>query len=197
MLSTRAIGTVLVAMTLAPVPARADTLFIPFFGVNLGGDSGKKFSEAFDTSQFNWGASLTFMGGGVFGVEGDLGFSPDFYGKTDVGGSNVLTATGNLIIGVPFGGQHGFGIRPYGLAGAGLLKSTSDFGTGIAEIDENDLTWSAGGGVLLFFGTRAGVRFDIRYFKTFNDLEILGVPVAQSPGKVDFTRASLGFVLRF
>ncbi len=197
MLSTRAIGTVLVAILLAPVPARADTLFIPFFGVNLGGDSGKKFSEAFDTSQFNWGASLTFMGGGVFGVEGDFGFSPDFYGKTDVGGSNVLTATGNLIIGVPFGGQHGFGIRPYGLAGAGLLKSKSDFGTGIAEIDENDLTWSAGGGVLLFFGTRTGIRFDIRYFKTFNDLEILGAPIAQSPGKVDFTRASLGFVLRF
>lgn len=197
MLSTRAIGTVLVVMTLAPMPARADTLFIPFFGVNVGGDSGKKFSEAFDTSQFNWGASLTFMGGGVFGVEGDFGFSPDFYGKTDVGGSSVLTATGNLIIGVPFGGQQGFGIRPYGLGGAGLLRSKSDFGTGVAEIDENDLTWSAGGGVLLFFGTRAGIRFDIRYFKTFDDLEILGVPIAQSPGKVDFTRTSLGFVLRF
>ena len=197
MLSTRAIATVLVAMTLVPVPARADTLFIPFFGVNVGGDAGKKFSEAFDTNQFNWGASIAFMGGGVFGVEGDFGFSPDFYGKTDVGGSNVLTATGNLIIGVPFGGQHGFGIRPYGLGGAGLLKSKSDFGTGVAEIDENDLTWSAGGGVLLFFGTRAGIRFDIRYFKTFDDLEILGVPLAQSPGKVDFTRTSLGFVLRF
>ena len=197
MISTRAIGTVLVVMTLAPMPARADTLFIPFFGVNVGGDSGKKFSEAFDTSQFNWGASLTFMGGGVFGVEGDFGFSPDFYGKTDVGGSSVLTATGNLIIGVPFGGQQGFGIRPYGLGGAGLLRSKSDFGTGVAEIDENDLTWSAGGGVLLFFGTRAGIRFDIRYFKTFDDLEILGVPIAQSPGKVDFTRTSLGFVLRF
>ena len=197
MLSTRVIGAALVAIMLAPVPARADTLLIPFFGVNFGGDAGKEFSEAFDTSQYNWGASITFMGGGVFGVEGDFGFSPDFYGKTDVGGSNVLTATGNLVIGIPFGGQQGFGIRPYGLVGAGLLKSKSDFGTGVAEIDENDLTWSAGGGVLLFFGTHAGLRFDVRYFRTFDDLEILGVPIAQSPGKVDFTRGSLGFVLRF
>ena len=197
MLSTRVIGTALVAITLAPVPARADTLLIPFFGVNFGGDAGKEFSEAFDTSQYNWGVSVTFMGGGVFGVEGDLGFSPDFYGKTDVGGSNVLTATGNLLIGIPFGGQQGFGIRPYGVVGAGLLKSKSDFGTGVAEIDENDMTWSAGGGVLLFFGSSAGIRFDVRYFKTFDDLEILGVPIAKSPGKVDFTRASLGFVLRF
>jgi Outer membrane protein beta-barrel domain len=197
MLSTRVIGTALVAIMLAPVPARADTLLIPFFGVNFGGDAGKEFSEAFDTSQYNWGVSLAFMGGGVFGVEGDLGFSPDFYGKTDVGGSNVLTLTGNLLIGIPFGGQQGFGIRPYGVVGAGLLKSTSDFGTGVAEIDENDLTWSAGGGVLLFFGTTVGLRFDVRYFKTLDDLEILGVPIGQSPGKVDFTRGSLGLVLRF
>ena len=78
MLSTRAIGTVLVAITLAPVPARADTLLMPFFGVNFGGDAGKEFSEAFDTSQYNWGVSITFMCAGVFGVEGDFGFSPDF-----------------------------------------------------------------------------------------------------------------------
>jgi len=197
MLSTRVIAIALVAITLAPVPARADVMFIPFFGVNFGGDSGKEFSEAFDTSQYNFGASLAFMGAGVFGVEADFGFSPDFYGKTEIGGSNAFTATGNLIIGIPFGGQKGFGVRPYGLVGAGLLTSKSDFGAGVAEIDENNVTWSAGGGVLIFFGTRAGIRGDVRYFRTFDDLEILGLPIAQSPGKVDFTRGSLGFVLRF
>lgn len=197
MFSTRLIATAVVAITLAPVPALADILLIPFFGVNFGGDSGKDVSEAFESSQFNWGASLAFMGGGVFGFEGDFGFSPDFYGKTDVGGSNVFTATGNLILGIPFGGQQGFGIRPYGLVGAGMLSSKSDFGSDATEIDGNNVTWSAGGGVLLFFGTRAGVRFDVRYFQTFDDLEILGVPIAQSPGKVDFTRTSLGVVLRF
>src|SRR5688572_33396481 len=141
--SIRVIALALVAVTLAPVPARADVLLIPFFGVNFGGDSGQEISEAFDSNQFNWGASLAFMGGGIFGFEADLGVSPDFYGKTDVGGSNVLTATGNLIIGIPFGGQQGFGIRPYALAGAGLLRSKSDFGTGV-EIDENNVTWCAG-----------------------------------------------------
>ena len=197
MLSTRVITTALIAIMLAPLPARADSMLIPFFGVNFGGDSGKKFSEAFDTSQFNWGASLAFMGGGVFGVEGDFGFSPDFYGKTAEGGSSAFTATGNLIIGVPLGGQKGFGVRPYGLVGAGVLTSSSDFGTGFTDIDETSMTWSAGGGVLVFFGTRAGLRFDARYFRTFDDLEILGVSIAQSPGKVDFTRGSVGFVLRF
>ena len=197
MLSTRVIATALVAITLVPVPARADILLIPFFGVNAGGDAGKTISTSFDSGQFNWGASLAFMGGGVFGFEGDLGFSPDFYGKTDLGGSRVLTATGNLILGIPFGGQQGFGIRPYGLVGAGLLQSQSDFGTGVVEIDENNVTWSAGGGLLLFFGSKAGLRFDVRYFKTINDLEILGIAIAESPGKIDFTRTSLGVVFRF
>ena len=49
----------------------------------------------------------------------------------------------------------------------------------------------------MFFGANAGIRFDLRYFRTFDNLEILGVPVVQSPGKVDFTRTSLGFVVRF
>ena len=197
MFSTRVIAIALAAITLAPASARADVLFIPFFGVNFGGDSGKEFSEGFDSSQFNYGASITFMGGGIFGVEGDFGFSPDFYGKTDVGGSKAITATGNLVLGIPFGGQKGFGVRPYGVVGAGLLRSNSDFGTGVAEIDENNVTWSAGGGVLLFFGSKAGIRGDVRYFRTFDDLEILGLEVAQSPGKVDFTRGSVGFVWRF
>ena len=133
MLSTRVIATALVAIMLAPVPARADILLIPFFGVNFGGDSGNEISEAFDSSQFNWGGSIAFMGGGIFGIEGDFGYSPDFFGKTDVGGSSVLTATGNLIIGIPFGGQQGFGVRPYGVVGAGLLQSKSDFDSDIVD----------------------------------------------------------------
>ena len=61
-----------VLMTLSAAPARADVLFIPFFGVNFGGDAGKDFSESFDSSQFSWGASIAAMGAGVFGVEGDF-----------------------------------------------------------------------------------------------------------------------------
>ena len=185
------------AITLAPAPARADGFFIPFFGVNFGGDSGKQFSEAFDTSQFNWGASLGYMGGGIFGFEADFGYSPNFYGETATGGSHAITATGNLLLGVPFGGQKGFGVRPYGLVGAGVLNSGSDFGTSAIEIGENNMTWSAGGGVMLFFGSNLGLRGDVRYFRTFDDLEILGISLVDSPGKVDFTRGSLGFVLRF
>jgi hypothetical protein len=179
-----------------PALASADTLLIPFLGVNFGGDSGKDFGDSFDARRFNWGGSLAFMGAGIFGIEGDFGYSPDFFGKTDIGGSSLYTATGSLLLGIPFGGQSGFGIRPYGLAGVGVMHTSADFG-GVASGDEDNVTWSAGGGVMLFFGTRVGIRGDIRYFQTFDDLEIFGIELASSPGKLDFTRGSAGLIFRF
>ena len=41
MRSIRVIAIALVAIMLAPLPARADVFLTPFFGVNFGGDSGK------------------------------------------------------------------------------------------------------------------------------------------------------------
>ena len=95
----------LFVMLLTPSVARAEGLIIPFFGANFGGDSGKDLGDAIDAKRFNWGVSLAFMGAGVIGVEADLSYSPDFYGKSDAGGSSSLSFMGNMILGVPFGGQ--------------------------------------------------------------------------------------------
>jgi opacity protein-like surface antigen len=196
MFSRRTLGAALVLMSLTAMPARADVLLIPFFGVNFAGDSGKNLEDAFDADRFSWGVSLAAMGAGVFGVEADIAYSPDFFGKTDLGGSSVLTAMGNLLIGIPFGGQRGFGVRPYALAGVGLLRSSSDFG-GVFDVDENQFAWNFGGGVMVFFGTSVGIRADIRYIRTFDDLDILGFDIVDPPGKVDFTRTSAGLIFRF
>jgi opacity protein-like surface antigen len=103
---------------------------------------------------------------------------------------------GNLIVGVPFGGSHGFGIRPYGFAGVGLMQTHGDITAG-ANIDENSFSWDFGGGAMMFFGDRYGMRFDVRYLRTFDDLEIAGIQLADNPGKLDFTRTSFGFIFRF
>ena len=195
-LRRRFLAAALFLMSLVAAPARADVLLIPFFGVNFGGDAGRDFSDSFDASQFSWGVSIAAMGAGVFGVEGDFGFSPDFYGKTDVGGSSVMTAMGNLVLGIPFGGQSGFGIRPYGVVGMGLMRSAAEFG-GVGNESDNKFAWDFGGGVMMFFGTSVGIRGDIRYFRTFEALDILGIDIANPPGKLDFTRGSFGFIFRF
>src|SRR6185436_8314825 len=175
----RTVVAALILVALTPIGARADTMVIPFFGINFGGDSGKNLSDSFDSQRYAYGMSLTFMGGGVFGVEADLAYSPDFFGKTDAGGSNVFTGTGNLVVGLPFGGQHGFGVRPYGVVGFGMMSSNANFSDSY-NIDQNSVTWSAGGGVMMFFTNRVEMRVDLRYFRTFDDLEVLGVTLAES-----------------
>jgi Outer membrane protein beta-barrel domain len=192
----RTLGAALLLLVLTPAAARADGMIIPFAGVNFGGDSGKELEDAFDASRFNWGVSFAYMGGGVLGLEADIGYSPDFFGKTDIGGSSVLTVTGNLLLGIPLGGQRGFGIRPYALVGVGLIRSQVN-AFDLFEIDSNQAAWDFGGGVMLFFGTHVGVRADLRYFRTFSAVDFLDISVLNPPGNVDFARASAGLTLRF
>src|SRR5215204_1176894 len=145
----------------APAPARADGMIIPFIGVNFGGNSGKDLSRAIDVERFDWGASFSFMGAGVLGIEADIAHSPDFYGRTDIGGSSVLTATGNLLIGIPIGGQTGVGIRPYALAGLGMIRSKIDAFGDLLSLDDTKPAWDFGGGAMFFFGTHVGLRAEV------------------------------------
>src|SRR5262245_56515612 len=152
---------------MAPSVARADGLLVPFAGVNFGGKSGHELADAIDAKRLNWGVSLGFMGGGVLGLEADIAHSPDFFGKTDLGGSSVLTATGNLLIGIPVGGQRGVGFRPYVLVGAGVVRAKVDVLGDVLSFDNSRAAWDFGGGVMFFFGNNVGLRGDLRYFRTF------------------------------
>jgi opacity protein-like surface antigen len=188
---------ILFLAVLAPKDGRADGLIIPQLGVNFGGDSGSELGNAFDAKRFNWGVSFLWMGGGVFGVEGDIGYSPDFFGKTDLGGSSVLSAMGNLVVGIPFGGQQGFGVRPYALVGAGVMHPNGDAFDNPLSFSDNKVAWDFGGGVMVFFASHVGVRADLRYFRTFEAADFLDFAAIGESGHLDFTRGSLGFILRF
>src|SRR5262245_39396824 len=185
---------------IGPAAAFADGFFTPFAGVNFAGRAGDALADAFDAKRFDWGVSFAFMGGGILGMEAEIAHSPDFYGRTDLGNSSVLTATGNLLIGIPFGGQQVVGFRPYFVAGLGVIRSdVSGVGGGISD-SENDVAWSTGGGAMFFFGDHVGLRADLRYFRTFNAVvfdfidDLLDRDRAE---RVDFGRASVGLVLRF
>ena len=182
---------------MTPTAARADVLLIPFIGVNFGGNSGRQLSAAIDAERLDWGASFAFMGAGILGFEADIGYSPDFFGRTDLGGSSVLTAMGNLLIGIPIGGQTGVGFRPYVLAGLGVLRSEVDALEDEANLDHSEAAWDFGGGAMFFFGTNVGLRTDLRYVRTFGrvDLDISDGIVRE--GRLDFARASAGLIVRF
>ena len=194
---TRTLALSLLMGMAAPAAALADGLFVPFIGVNFGGKSGSELSAAIDAERLDWGASLAYMGAGVLGLEVDIAHSPDFFGKSDLGGSSVLTATGNLLFGIPIGGQQGVGFRPYALVGLGVIRSRVEtFGDALRR-DESTLAWDFGGGAMFFFGTNVGLRAEVRYFRTFGDLDFDLIGLFDRPRNLDFARASTGLILRF
>lgn len=186
----------LIAM-MAPAAAHADGMIVPFIGVNFGGNSGRELSAAIDAERLDWGVSFAYMGGGVLGLEADISNSPDFFGKSDLGGSSVRTITGNLLFGIPIGGQQGVGFRPYALVGLGVIRSKVDtFGEALSR-DESEVAWDFGGGAMFFFGSHVGLRAEVRYFRSFGDLDFDLGDLFERRGKLDFARASTGLILRF
>jgi opacity protein-like surface antigen len=180
----------------APAAAFADGMIIPFYGVNFGGSSGQPLGNAIDAKRYDWGVSFAFMGAGVLGLEADIARSPDFFGRSDVGGSSVFTATGNLLFGIPIGGQKGVGFRPYALAGLGVVRSKVDAFGDVLSLDNSKAAFDFGGGAMFFFGDHFGVRGDIRYFRTFSDVAFDVINI-DNPGRLSFARGTAGLILRF
>ena len=207
------VSAVLVFMVcaMAPAKASADWMLTPFVGITWG--SGARFNDAIGNlddefeSRGIYGASLTWMGAGVFGAELDFGWAPNFFTSSgedvefDYGDNNVTTLMGNLILGIPIGGQTGGGIRPYVTAGAGLIKSKIDDPEDLlGDVDSSDWGFNVGGGVKGFFTDRVGIRGDVRYFRQFNDVDVDpddGDVLDVSVGKVRFWRGTVGVIFRF
>ena len=179
--------TAAVGLIWTPVPARADGFVSPFIGTNFGNNSGD--------GRVNIGANAGYMGGGVIGVELDFGYAPSFFGNSGTFGSNsVLDLMGNIIVGVPAGGTHGAGVRPYVTVGAGIIRSRIDAGVGtVVQVSDTETGLNAGAGVMGFTSQHVGFRGDVRYFRTLNgDSAVNHIDF----GSFHFWRASFGIVLR-
>jgi len=177
-------------LVLTAAPARADWLVSPFVGSAFGGDT---------TSQHvTYGASAAWMSHGIVGVEFDGSLAPDLLDEDDgvilgIADSNVTTVMGSLVIGAPFGQP---GIRPYVVAGAGLIRSRVKDAGNIFDLDENSLGINVGGGVHVFVTEKVGIRGDVRYFRGLRDRNN-GDGVELELGGFDFWRASVGATFRF
>ena len=171
-------------------PARADGFISPWIGAN--------FAQEIGDGRTAFGFTGGGMGGGVFGGEFDFGYSPSFFGTDNVFGSNnVMTVMGNLILGIPFGGQRGGGVRPYGSGGVGLIRSSAEGISGtVTDVSDNSFGWNLGGGVMGYFGDHFGVRGDLRFFRTIGLDDLLKAHFGGEVNEIDFWRASFGVVFR-
>ena len=183
---------------IAPASARADWLFIPNMGTGFGGDLPK-------ADKLTYGASIGWMGAGVLGWEADFAYTPQFFenGTDNVsfsGSDNVSSVMGNLIVGVPVGGQHGKGVRPYLAGGVGLLKTRVQDATQLFNVDNNSFGYDLGGGVMGFVSDHIGLRGDVRYFRDFQNTSSTDHNVDLSNltvGNFDFWRGTIGVAFRW
>jgi opacity protein-like surface antigen len=87
-------------------------------------------------------------------------------------------------------------VRPYFLVGAGLIKTHVDLTTSaLLSTDNNNFGWDIGGGVMITIAPHVGVRGDIRYFHSFQDLGAVGFSLGNS--KLDFGRAAAALNFTF
>jgi opacity protein-like surface antigen len=168
--------------------ARAQGYISPFAGYNFGGDSGCVRVSNCEDKKLNLGLAIGTAG--IIGFEEEFAYAKNFFGDIPGAKTSVLTLMSNVMIAPTIGP-----VRPYALIGAGLIKSRLDLTLNdIAASDNNNFGWDVGGGLMLMFG-HLGVRGDVRYFHSFENIEVVGISISDL--KLDFGRASAGIVLQF
>jgi hypothetical protein len=181
-------------LVLAPGSARADWLFTPNIGSSFGGN-------ASGNEHLSWGASIGWMGAGVFGWEADFAYTPEFFEAGDgdvdlIDNSNATSFMLNAVVGVPIGGQKGGGFRPYVSGGAGLLQTNVNDAGELFSVNNNEFGINVGAGAMGFMTDHVGFRGDVRYFRALSDPQEDN-EFDVSFGDFDFWRATGGVTFRW
>jgi opacity protein-like surface antigen len=185
------IGLLALMFTLGPSTAvRAQGYVSPLIGFDFGGDASCPNLTGCSDKKLNLGVAIGAMHS-FLGFEEEFAYAKDFFGDFPGLSSSVLTVMSNVMLAPKIGP-----IRPYALAGIGLMKTHVDFEPfSFLTVDNNSLSWDVGGGVIAFVAPHVGVRGDIRYFHAFRDLTVPAFTVSNP--KLDFGRASAALVLTF
>ena len=170
--------------------ARAQGFISPMLGFNFGGVSGCPQIRGCTDKQRSLSVSAGKFGT-IFGAETELAYTPDFFGDAPGLSSNVATLMGNVML-APKAGP----LRPYLLAGAGLMKTHFALKTAsLLTFNDTAFGYTVGGGVFARLGDRFGLRGDLRYFHSFPDVRIVGFTLASET--LNYSRISAGLVIQF
>ena len=181
-------------LVLAPGTAKADWLFTPNIGASFGGN-------ASGNEHLTYGASIGWMGAGIFGWEADLAYTPEFFESSDgdfdaFDSSNATSWMANVILGIPVGGQTGGGFRPYVTAGAGVLQTNVATADSLFDINNDEFGVNIGFGAFGFATDHVGFRGDLRYFRAVTDPEEDN-EFDIDFGDFDFWRGTVGVAFRW
>jgi hypothetical protein len=187
-LTTSCVILTTVAIVGVPDEARADGYVTPWIAVNAVNET--------DDGHGGFGVTTGYMGAGVFGFEADVGYTSDVFGPSQFGEGYAITAMGNAIFGIPIGGDHGAGVRPFVSGGLGLLRTHIDAGALVNLTQSNNaFAYNIGAGMMGFFNQHVGLRGEVRYVRALQDTN-RGSGIDFEPGRLRFWRASVGVTFR-
>jgi opacity protein-like surface antigen len=171
-----------------PDEARADGYVTPWIAISA--------VSANDEGRGGFGVTTGYMGAGIFGFEADVGYMSDFFGLSQFGDGYGITAMGNAILGIPIGGDHGVGVRPFVSGGLGLLRTHIDAGP-LNDLtrSNNEFAYNLGAGMMGFFSQHVGLRGEVRYMRALQDTN-RGSGIDFEAGPLRFWRASAGVTFR-
>jgi hypothetical protein len=158
-------------LCLIAAPAAAQGSFVASTGKVFGGDA-----------QASGGIyAIAIGGGGAHSIGSELEYAHASHFRDQAGNeSRLLSLMASVLVTVPAGK-----FRPYGIFGFGFIRQRTEASTGsaLSNLSNDDVGYSAGGGLTFKFSRAAGVRADLRHFK-----------VRQSDG-LSFQRLMIGIVL--
>lgn len=181
-----------------PADATAEWLFTPFLGTSFAPETTFLIFEEGAGRKLTLGGSVALLSDGLFGLEADFGHTPGFFQGDDPLGlvltSRVTTLSGAVVLAAPLALTRE-SLRPYVVAGVGLMQARSKHAGGLFPVDQDLLAVNLGGGAIGFVSERTGLRFDLRHIKAASGRD---GPFAR-PGisRLSFWRASVGVVLRY
>ena len=180
----------LVIIMVTTAEARAQGYISPMLGFNFGGVSGCPELPGCTDNQKTFSIAAGGFGT-IFGAEAEVAHSPHFFGEAPgLSSSSALTMMGNVMLG-PKAGP----VRPYMLAGAGIMQPHFELRTSsVLTLHDTVLGYAIGGGMFAA-GDHFGVRADLRYFHSFPDVIIAGVALPSE--KLNYSRISAGIVIQF
>ena len=194
------VGPLAVGLLLLAGPAgAAEKQVRPFVAVTFAG------STTFVDSELAAGGPNRVLGvnaawlGELVGVEADVGWAPGFLqaGRRNlVLHSGVTTVMGNIIVAAPKRLTE-YTLRPYAVAGGGVMHVRIEHPFGVLGVRENLASITLGGGAMGFLSKRAGVGWDIRRIRSVkSSAPVTGVTIG-GPGRLSFWRAGMAVVLRY
>ena len=185
-------------VTLGASPAGAQWFVTPYAGGQFGGDT--------RDNNFNVGAGIGFLGGGIAGFEADLNYAPNFFSNSDnVNFNDKSTNLSTIMFNAMLAGSKHWGARPYGSGGVGWIRSSvPDVATAL-NVNNNDFGFNLGGGLIAQFNEHVGWRTDLRYFRAVgngginssSNFSSTDTGSFSSTGNFDFWRATAGVTFGF